>query len=90
MKQEIVTNQSIVSPTTADALIKDGYTVRVEKSTDRIYRDEEFARVGAEIVPTGSWVKAPTKDIILGLKEIDADGGTSQLFRSARRCIISC
>lgn len=76
--------RSPLSPETAKALIDAGYTVRVEESSrraerkeneiDRIYTDDEFAAVGAEIVPAGSWVKAPTDDIILGLKEIDADG----------------
>jgi saccharopine dehydrogenase (NAD+, L-lysine-forming) len=43
--------------------------LRVERSNDRIYKDEEYAAVGAEIVPTGSWVNAPKDHIILGLKE---------------------
>lgn len=48
--------------------------MRVEESPDRIYKTDEFKAVGAEIVPAGSWVKAPLDDIILGLKEIEADG----------------
>lgn len=63
-----------MSPETAKALIDAGYTVRVEESPDRIYKTDEFKAVGAEIVPTGSWVNAPTDDVILGLKEIQADG----------------
>lgn len=64
-----------VSPETAKKLIDAGYTVRVEKSQDRIYRDEEFKAAGAEIIETGSWVNAPTDGtIILGLKELPADG----------------
>lgn len=51
-----------------------GYTVRVEASPDRIYNDDEFSAAGAEIVTAGSWVQAPTDDIILGLKELPADG----------------
>ncbi|KAF5576298.1 saccharopine dehydrogenase, partial [Fusarium pseudoanthophilum] len=58
------------SPSLLDA----GYVVRVEESQDRIYNIDEFRAVGAEIVPTGSWVNAPKGDIILGLKEIEADG----------------
>ncbi|KAJ3541847.1 hypothetical protein NM208_g4406 [Fusarium decemcellulare] len=65
---------SKVSPETAKALIDAGYVVRVEESPDRIYGIDEFKAVGAEIVPSGSWVKASTDDIILGLKEIEADG----------------
>ncbi|CZR46134.1 putative saccharopine dehydrogenase (NAD, L-lysine-forming) [Fusarium proliferatum ET1] len=66
--------RSPVSPSTAKALLDAGYVVRVEESPDRIYKIDEFRAVGAEIVPTGSWVNAPKGDIILGLKEIEADG----------------
>ncbi|RTE82646.1 hypothetical protein BHE90_002852 [Fusarium euwallaceae] len=66
-----------VSPETAKALIDAGYTVRVEESSDQIYKVDEFKAVGAEIVPAGSWVNAPTDDVILGLKEIQADGTSS-------------
>ena len=45
--------------------------VRVEKSGDRIYQDDEFAAAGAELIPAGSWVNAPKEDIILGLKELE-------------------
>lgn len=68
-----LTGQS-VSPETAKALIDAGYVVRVEESPDRIYKTDEFKAIGAEIVPTGSWVNAPLDDVILGLKEIDPDG----------------
>lgn len=59
-----------MSPATAKALLDAGYTVRVERSPERIYNDEEFAAAGAELVPAGSWQKAPKEDIILGLKEL--------------------
>lgn len=59
-----------VSPQSAKALLDAGYIVRVERSTDRIYQDEEFAAAGAELVEAGSWLKAPKEDIILGLKEL--------------------
>ena len=62
-----------MSPQTAKALIDAGYTVRVEPSEDRIYKLDEFKAIGAEIVPTGSWVDAPKDNIILGLKEMPAD-----------------
>lgn len=63
-----------MSPEGAKALLDAGYIVRVEKCPNRIYKTEEFAAAGAEIVETGSWTKAPKEDIILGLKELDADG----------------
>nr|RBQ92107.1 hypothetical protein FVER53263_07617 [Fusarium verticillioides] len=66
--------RSPLSPATAKALLDAGYTVRVEESPDRIYKIDEFRDVGAEIVPAGSWVNAPKEDIILGLKEIEANG----------------
>ncbi|CEJ95009.1 Putative Saccharopine dehydrogenase [NAD(), L-lysine-forming] [[Torrubiella] hemipterigena] len=66
--------RSPLSPEGAKALLDAGYIVRVEKCPNRIYKTEEFAAAGAEIVETGSWTKAPKEDIILGLKELDADG----------------
>ncbi|PTB67632.1 alanine dehydrogenase [Trichoderma citrinoviride] len=65
--------RSPLSPQTAKALLDAGYIVRVERSAERIYRDEEFEAVGAELVPAGSWIKAPKEDIILGLKELPDD-----------------
>ncbi|KKP00651.1 hypothetical protein THAR02_07240 [Trichoderma harzianum] len=65
--------RSPLSPKTAKALLDAGYIVRVERSAERIYNDEEFAEVGAELVPAGSWVKAPKEDIIFGLKELPED-----------------
>lgn len=62
-----------MSPTSAKALLDAGYTVRVEESADRIYRDDEFAAAGAELIPAGSWLKAPKEDVILGLKELPED-----------------
>lgn len=68
-----------VSPEGAKALLDAGYVVRVEECPNRIYKTDEFKAAGAEIVPTGSWVNAPTDHIILGLKELEADGS---MFRS--------
>ncbi|KAM0252852.1 hypothetical protein ACHAQJ_007538 [Trichoderma viride] len=65
--------RSPLSPETAKALIQAGYLVRVEKSSDRIYGDDEFRGIGAELVPAGSWRNAPRQDIILGLKELPED-----------------
>ncbi len=59
-----------MSPETAKALIDSGYVVHVERSPERIYKDEEFEVVGAKLVPTGSWRDAPLDHIILGLKEL--------------------
>ncbi|KAH8650127.1 alanine dehydrogenase [Xylariales sp. PMI_506] len=67
--------RSPLSPASAKALLEAGYVVKVERSTDRIYKDEEYSAVGATLIPAGSWVDAPQEDIILGLKELDAVGG---------------
>ncbi|KAG8416513.1 Saccharopine dehydrogenase [Metarhizium acridum] len=48
--------------------------MRVEEYPKRIYKTDEFKAASAEVVPTGSWVNAPTDHIILGLKELEADG----------------
>ncbi|KAJ5333644.1 Alanine dehydrogenase/pyridine nucleotide transhydrogenase N-terminal [Penicillium brevicompactum] len=63
-----------VTPTTCKALIDAGYDVTVERSTQRIFEDEEFAKIGAPLVAEGSWVKDAPKDaVILGLKELPED-----------------
>ncbi|KAI1338353.1 saccharopine dehydrogenase [Xylariaceae sp. FL0016] len=63
-------HRSALTPTTAKALIDAGYTVNVEKSPVRIFDDEEFAKIGATLVPTGSWREVPDDHIIVGLKEL--------------------
>ncbi|KAI0528382.1 Saccharopine dehydrogenase [Xylaria digitata] len=65
--------RSPLSPETAKALIQAGYLIRVERSRERIYNDDEFEAIGAEMVPAGSWLNAPRQDIILGLKELPDD-----------------
>lgn len=63
-------HRSALTPTTAKALIDAGYTVNVEKSPVRIFDDSEFEKIGATLVPTGSWRDAPKEHIIVGLKEL--------------------
>ncbi|KAJ5287638.1 Saccharopine dehydrogenase [Penicillium angulare] len=63
--------RSALTPTTCKALIDAGYHVTVERSTQRIFDDEEFAKIGAPLVDEGSWVKDAPKDaVVLGLKEL--------------------
>jgi saccharopine dehydrogenase (NAD+, L-lysine-forming) len=76
-----------VSPQGAKALLDAGYVVRVEECPNRIYKTDEFKAAGAEIVPTGSWVDAPTDNIILGLKEIEADGSKLSYLRTTLRLL---
>lgn len=52
--------------------------MHVEKSPldptrSRIYKDSEFAAVGAKLVDDQSWTSAPTDHIIIGLKELDPE-----------------
>ncbi|KAI9824989.1 MAG: mitochondrial Homoaconitase [Sarea resinae] len=63
-------HRSALTPTTAKALIDAGYVVNVERSPERIFDDEEFEKVGATLVPEGSWPEAPADHIIIGLKEL--------------------
>ncbi|KAJ5155568.1 Saccharopine dehydrogenase [Penicillium capsulatum] len=66
--------RSALTPTTCKALMDAGYNVTVERSTQRIFDDEEFAKIGAPLVEEGSWVKDAPKDaIVLGLKELPED-----------------
>ncbi|KAJ5861317.1 uncharacterized protein N7529_008627 [Penicillium soppii] len=63
--------RSALTPTTCKALMDAGYDVTVERSTQRIFDDEEFAKIGAPLVAEGSWVQDAPKDaVILGLKEL--------------------
>lgn len=62
--------RSALTPTTTKSLIDAGYTVNVERSPDRIFKDSEYEAVGATLVPTGSWTSAPKDHIIIGLKEL--------------------
>lgn len=68
-----------MSPTTAKALLND-YDVRVERSNDRIYKDEEYAAAGATLIENGSWTNAPQDHIILGLKELPETGRTCEVI----------
>lgn len=62
-----------MTPTTVKALIEAGYTINVERSAMRMFRDEEMAAAGATLVPEGSWPQVPKDHIIVGLKELPKD-----------------
>jgi len=63
-------HRSALTPTTAKALIDAGYTIHVERSSERIFDDSEFENVGATLVPENTWRNAPADHIIIGLKEL--------------------
>ncbi|KAI9660731.1 MAG: Saccharopine dehydrogenase [Alyxoria varia] len=63
-------HRSALTPSTVKALIDAGYVVNIERSPVRIFDDEEFQDVGANLVPEGSWPQTPQSHIIIGLKEL--------------------
>jgi saccharopine dehydrogenase (NAD+, L-lysine-forming) len=66
-------DRSALTPTTTKALIDAGYMVKVERSPQRIFDDEEYERVGAILVPENTWRDAPEDNIIIGLKELPVE-----------------
>lgn len=65
--------RAALTPTTTKQLLDAGFKVYVEESSQSTFKSSEYAAVGAEIVPEGSWVDAPKDRIILGLKELPED-----------------
>ncbi|KAL9642230.1 hypothetical protein ABK040_007231 [Willaertia magna] len=61
-----------ITPEDAKLLIeKHGYKIDVESSKTRCFSDEEYKKVGCEIVPTHSWIKITNPNtFIVGLKEL--------------------
>ena len=66
-------DRSALTPTTTKALINAGYKVNVERSSQRIFDDEEYEKVGATLVPENTWRDAPEDHIIIGLKELPVE-----------------
>lgn len=62
--------RAALTPTTTKQLLDAGFQVYVEESEQSIFKADEYAAVGATIVPAGSWKSAPSKRIIIGLKEL--------------------
>ncbi|KAL6714364.1 Saccharopine dehydrogenase [Lecanora helva] len=63
-------HRSALTPSTVRQLLEKDFVVNVERSPVRIFDDEEFEKVGANLVPEGSWPDAPQDHIIIGLKEL--------------------
>eukprot|EP01135_Chromosphaera_perkinsii_P012198 Nk52_evm17s2612 gene=Nk52_evmTU17s2612 len=65
-------HRAALTPEACRALIKEeGYKISVEKSTTRIFPDQEYAEAGCELTATGSWQTQAPKDVfIIGLKEL--------------------
>ncbi|KAI9742504.1 MAG: Saccharopine dehydrogenase [Claussenomyces sp. TS43310] len=66
-------HRSALTPTTTKKLIEAGYNVKIERSPQRIFDDEEFEKAGATLVEENTWRDAPTDTIIIGLKELPVE-----------------
>lgn len=62
--------RTALTPTTTKKLLDKGFKVYVEESEQSAFDIEEYRKVGATIVPFGSWKTAPKDRIIIGLKEM--------------------
>lgn len=62
-----------IVPVDARRLVEDGFTVTIEESPTRIIPVEEYAEVGCQVAPRGSWVDAPEGAVVLGIKELPED-----------------
>ncbi|CCE82762.1 Piso0_002506 [Millerozyma farinosa CBS 7064] len=62
--------RAALTPTTTKQLLDAGFKVYVEKSSQSVFDINEYEKVGATIVPEGSWKEAPKDRLIIGLKEL--------------------
>ncbi|AQZ18854.1 LYS1 (YIR034C) [Zygosaccharomyces parabailii] len=62
--------RAALTPSTVKALMSKGFKIYVEDSPQSTFSADEYRKVGATIVPAGSWVNAPRDRIIIGLKEM--------------------
>ena len=70
MQNQKLTIESSVTPSVVRQLLGKGLNVNVERSKVRIFDDQEYECVGANLVPERSWPDAPANHIIIGLKEL--------------------
>lgn len=59
-----------LTPQGAAALQASGVRVIVESSPVRVFGDDAYAAVGLEVVPAGTWVRADSDVVVLGIKEL--------------------
>jgi len=63
--------RSALSPDKCKELLSGGFQITIERSRNRIFKDEEYESIkGVSMVPEGSWVDAPKEAFILGIKEL--------------------
>ena len=59
-----------ITPADAASLVREGFAVTVEKSTQRVHPIEDYAAAGCSVAEAGSWVDAPDDAVVVGLKEL--------------------
>jgi len=60
-----------ITPNNASKLIKAGFRINIEESKTRCIDTKEYAKIGCNIMQSGSWIKdAPNSAFIVGLKEL--------------------
>ncbi|KAH7107008.1 saccharopine dehydrogenase [Auriculariales sp. MPI-PUGE-AT-0066] len=64
-------HRAALSPANAKKLIDAGFQISVERDTQRIFNDDEYAAVGCTLVEHNSWPNAPAGTLIIGLKELE-------------------
>ncbi|KAI8985939.1 hypothetical protein BDB01DRAFT_720689 [Pilobolus umbonatus] len=64
-------HRAALTPATAKILLNAGFRITVERSPERIFDDNEYAKVGCPLVKKLSWkTDAPADAYIVGLKEL--------------------
>ncbi|MEU4744646.1 saccharopine dehydrogenase, partial [Actinosynnema sp. NPDC023658] len=59
-----------ITPADAALLVRDGFSVTVEESAQRVHPIEDYAAAGCAVVEAGGWVDAPDDAVVVGLKEL--------------------
>lgn len=67
--------RAALTPSAVAQLLRSGLAVTVERSSGRVFADDDYRDVGAELVASGEWKNAPAGALIVGLKELDAGLG---------------
>lgn len=73
LRKEFIENEYrvVLNPQDVGKLIKNGFTIFIEKSPNRIYKEEEYEKYGAFITEK-KWYSSCFKNfLIIGLKELD-------------------
>lgn len=59
-----------IVPSDARRLVRDGVTLTVEESPQRVFPTGAYEEAGCRVVEAGSWTDAPADAVIVGLKEL--------------------